>query len=53
MTRLLQFENITRLNNWSNEKKACVLTSMLRDSAAVTLGNLSSSYLRESKPRRI
>nr|CAH7748118.1 unnamed protein product [Callosobruchus chinensis] len=26
---------------------------MLRDSAAVTLGNLSSSYLRESKPRRI
>ncbi|VEN59564.1 unnamed protein product, partial [Callosobruchus maculatus] len=24
----MQFENIARMNNWSNEEKACVLTSM-------------------------
>ncbi|VEN59224.1 unnamed protein product [Callosobruchus maculatus] len=31
----MQFENIARMNNWSNEEKACALTSMLKDSAAV------------------
>nr|CAH7759120.1 unnamed protein product [Callosobruchus chinensis] len=39
----LQFENIARINNWSDEKKACALTSMLRDSAAAILENISSS----------
>nr|CAH7745577.1 unnamed protein product [Callosobruchus chinensis] len=43
----LQFENIARMNNWSDEKKACALTSMLRDSAAAILENLSSSDLRD------
>ncbi|VEN54500.1 unnamed protein product, partial [Callosobruchus maculatus] len=36
----MQFENIALMNNWSNEEKACVLTSMLRDSAAAILENL-------------
>nr|CAH7759090.1 unnamed protein product [Callosobruchus chinensis] len=35
------------MNNWPSEEKACVLTSMLRDSAAAILGNLSSSDLRD------
>nr|CAH7734116.1 unnamed protein product [Callosobruchus chinensis] len=35
------------MNNWSNEKKACVLTSMLRYSAAAILENLSLSNLRD------
>ncbi|VEN55290.1 unnamed protein product, partial [Callosobruchus maculatus] len=43
----MQFENIARINNWSNEEKACVLTSMLRDSAAAILENLCSSDLRD------
>ncbi|VEN46472.1 unnamed protein product [Callosobruchus maculatus] len=43
----MQFENIARMNNWSNEEKACVLTSMLRDSAAAILENLCSSDLRD------
>nr|CAH7758411.1 unnamed protein product [Callosobruchus chinensis] len=43
----LQFKNIARMNNWPSEKKACVLTSMLRDSAAAILENLSSSDLRD------
>nr|CAH7731351.1 unnamed protein product [Callosobruchus chinensis] len=30
----LQFENITPMNNWSNEEKTCVLMSMFRDSEA-------------------
>nr|CAH7727431.1 unnamed protein product [Callosobruchus chinensis] len=29
----------TRLNSWSNEEKACMLTSMLRGSAAAVLEN--------------
>nr|CAH7750057.1 unnamed protein product [Callosobruchus chinensis] len=29
------------MNNWSSEEKACVLKSMLRDSAAAILENLS------------
>ncbi|VEN61223.1 unnamed protein product [Callosobruchus maculatus] len=33
----MRFENIARMNNWSNEEKACVLISMLRDSAAAIL----------------
>ncbi|VEN47044.1 unnamed protein product, partial [Callosobruchus maculatus] len=41
----MQFENIARMNSWSNEEKACVLTSMLRDSAAAILENLCSSDL--------
>ncbi|VEN62678.1 unnamed protein product, partial [Callosobruchus maculatus] len=36
----MQFEHIARINNWSIEEKACVLTSMLRDSAAAILENL-------------
>ncbi|VEN52321.1 unnamed protein product, partial [Callosobruchus maculatus] len=43
----MQFENIARMNNWSNEGKACVLTSMLRDPAAAILENLCSSDLRD------
>nr|CAH7751552.1 unnamed protein product [Callosobruchus chinensis] len=43
----LQFENIASMNNWSNKEKACVLTSMLIDSAAATLENLSSFDLRD------
>nr|CAH7746940.1 unnamed protein product [Callosobruchus chinensis] len=43
----LQFENIARMSNWSSEEKACVLTSMLSDSAAAILENLSSSNLRD------
>ncbi|VEN46538.1 unnamed protein product, partial [Callosobruchus maculatus] len=43
----MQFENIARMNNWSSEEKACVLTSMLRDSAAAILENLCSSDLRD------
>ncbi|VEN43331.1 unnamed protein product [Callosobruchus maculatus] len=43
----MQFENIARMNNWSNEEKACVLTSMLSDSAAAVLENLCSSDLRD------
>ncbi|VEN52905.1 unnamed protein product, partial [Callosobruchus maculatus] len=43
----MQFENIAHMNNWSNEEKACVLTSMLRDSAAAILQNLCSSDLRD------
>ncbi|VEN63893.1 unnamed protein product [Callosobruchus maculatus] len=43
----MQFENIARENNWSNEEKACVLTSMLGDSAAAILENLCSSDLRD------
>ncbi|VEN40686.1 unnamed protein product, partial [Callosobruchus maculatus] len=43
----MQFENIARMNNWSNEEKACVLTSMLRDSAAAILENLCASDLRD------
>nr|CAH7759942.1 unnamed protein product [Callosobruchus chinensis] len=34
------------MNNWSSEEKACVLTSVLRYSAAAILENLSSSDLR-------
>ncbi|VEN52877.1 unnamed protein product [Callosobruchus maculatus] len=45
----MQFENIARMNNWSNEEKACVLTSMLRDSAAAILENLCSSDLRDTQ----
>ncbi|VEN63443.1 unnamed protein product [Callosobruchus maculatus] len=41
------FENIALMNNWSNEEKTCVLTSMLRDSAAAILENLCSSDLRD------
>nr|CAH7731635.1 unnamed protein product [Callosobruchus chinensis] len=40
-----QLENIARISSWSNEEKACVLTSMLR--VAAILDNISSSYLRE------
>nr|CAH7737849.1 unnamed protein product [Callosobruchus chinensis] len=43
----LQFENIARMNTWSSEEKACVLTSMLRDSAAAIFENISSSDLRD------
>ncbi|VEN37109.1 unnamed protein product [Callosobruchus maculatus] len=43
----MQFENIARMNNWSNEEKACVLTSMPRDSAAAILENLCPSDLRD------
>ncbi|VEN62679.1 unnamed protein product, partial [Callosobruchus maculatus] len=43
----MQFEHIARINNWSIEEKACVLTSMLRDSAAAILENLCSSDLRD------
>ncbi|VEN44323.1 unnamed protein product [Callosobruchus maculatus] len=43
----MQFENIARKNNWSNEEKACVLTSMLRDSAAAILENICLSDLRD------
>ncbi|VEN42529.1 unnamed protein product, partial [Callosobruchus maculatus] len=35
----MQFENIARMKNWSNEEKAFVLTSMFRDSAAAILEN--------------
>nr|CAH7727210.1 unnamed protein product [Callosobruchus chinensis] len=43
----LQSGNIVRMKNWSSEEKACMLTSMLRDSAAAILENLSSSDLRD------
>ncbi|VEN53744.1 unnamed protein product, partial [Callosobruchus maculatus] len=43
----MQFENIARINNRSNKEKACVLTSMSRDSAAAILENLCSSDLRD------
>ncbi|VEN46921.1 unnamed protein product, partial [Callosobruchus maculatus] len=43
----MQFENIARMNNWSNEEKACVLTSMLRNFAAIILENLCSWDLRD------
>nr|CAH7747340.1 unnamed protein product [Callosobruchus chinensis] len=35
------------MNNWSSEEKACALTSMLRESAAAILENLSSSNPRD------
>nr|CAH7765695.1 unnamed protein product [Callosobruchus chinensis] len=35
------------MNNWSDEEKACSLTSMLRVSAAAILENLSSSHESE------
>nr|CAH7759153.1 unnamed protein product [Callosobruchus chinensis] len=38
---------IALMNNWSNEEKACVLTLMLRDSAAGILENISSSDLHD------
>nr|CAH7736902.1 unnamed protein product [Callosobruchus chinensis] len=41
------------MNNWSDEEKACALTSILRDSAAAILENLSSSDhvgIRSPKP---
>nr|CAH7762853.1 unnamed protein product [Callosobruchus chinensis] len=43
----LQFENIARMNNWSNEKIACALSSMLKDSTAAILENLSSLDIRD------
>ncbi|VEN41039.1 unnamed protein product, partial [Callosobruchus maculatus] len=43
----MQFENIARMNNWSNEEKACVLTSMLRDFAAAIFENPCSSDERD------
>nr|CAH7765182.1 unnamed protein product [Callosobruchus chinensis] len=43
----LQFENIARMNNWLDEKKACAPTSVLRDSAAAILENLSLSDIRD------
>ncbi|VEN53797.1 unnamed protein product, partial [Callosobruchus maculatus] len=43
----MQLENIARMNNWSNEEKACVRTTMLRGSAAAILENLCSLDLRE------
>ncbi|VEN41107.1 unnamed protein product [Callosobruchus maculatus] len=35
------------MNNWSNEEKACVLRSMLKDSGAAILENFCSSDLRD------
>nr|CAH7717973.1 unnamed protein product [Callosobruchus chinensis] len=35
------------MNNWSDEEKACALTSMLRDSVAAILENLYSSDSRD------
>nr|CAH7740439.1 unnamed protein product [Callosobruchus chinensis] len=43
----LEFANIARMNNWTTEKNAYEPTSMLRDSAAAILENLSSSALRD------
>ncbi|VEN64605.1 unnamed protein product, partial [Callosobruchus maculatus] len=43
----MQFENISRMNNWANEEKASVLTPMLRDSAAAILETRCSSDLRD------
>nr|CAH7754509.1 unnamed protein product [Callosobruchus chinensis]CAH7757825.1 unnamed protein product [Callosobruchus chinensis] len=35
------------MNNWSDEEKACALTTMLRDFAAAILENLSPSDIRD------
>nr|CAH7742048.1 unnamed protein product [Callosobruchus chinensis] len=40
------------MNNWSDEEKACALTSILRDSAAAILENLSSSDILQSLAKR-
>nr|CAH7749296.1 unnamed protein product [Callosobruchus chinensis] len=41
----MQFQNIARRTNWSNDEKACVMTLMLRDSVTAILENFSSSDL--------
>nr|CAH7713076.1 unnamed protein product [Callosobruchus chinensis] len=43
----LQFENITRMNNWSDEEEEEMRLVMLRDSAAAVLENLPSSDKRD------
>nr|CAH7736461.1 unnamed protein product [Callosobruchus chinensis] len=35
------------MHNWSDEEKACALTSMPRDSAAAILENISPSHIRD------